>query len=163
MTTVYVGVGSNIERRKHIEVAIEELSTIGNHLQISTIYECASVGFNSAAFYNLVVTLETRLSLSDFVAQLRAIESRWGRDPQAKKFQDRTLDLDIILFGEEISAQDPELPRSDIFKYPFVIQPLYDLSPERIVPNDGRSVRQIWQQAINLESLTPVKLWFDIN
>lgn len=163
MTTVYVGVGSNIERRKHIEVAIEELSTIGNHLQISTIYECASVGFNSEAFYNLVVALETRLSLSDFVAQLRAIESRWGRDPQAKKFQDRTLDLDIILFGEEISAQDPELPRSDIFKYPFVIQPLYDLSPERIVPNDGRSVRQIWQQAINLESLTPVKLWFDIN
>ncbi|ASW80077.1 2-amino-4-hydroxy-6-hydroxymethyldihydropteridine diphosphokinase [Vibrio anguillarum] len=163
MTTVYVGVGSNIERRKHIEVAIEELSTIGNHLQISTIYECASVGFNSAAFYNLVVVLETRLSLSDFVAQLRAIESRWGRDPQAKKFQDRTLDLDIILFGEDISAQDPELPRSDIFKYPFVIQPLYDLSPERIVPNDGRSVRQIWQQAINLESLTPVKLWFDIN
>ncbi|MBF4336194.1 2-amino-4-hydroxy-6-hydroxymethyldihydropteridine diphosphokinase [Vibrio anguillarum] len=163
MTTVYVGVGSNIERRKHIEAAIEELSTIGNQLQISTIYECASVGFNSAAFYNLVVALETRLSLSDFVAQLRAIESRWGRDPQAKKFQDRTLDLDIILFGEEISAQDPELPRSDIFKYPFVIQPLYDLSPERIVPNDGRSVRQIWQQAINLESLTPVKLWFDIN
>ncbi|MBF4435238.1 2-amino-4-hydroxy-6-hydroxymethyldihydropteridine diphosphokinase [Vibrio sp. V19_P1S1T109] len=163
MTTVYVGVGSNIERRKHIEAAIEELSTIGNQLQISTIYECASVGFNSAAFYNLVVALETRLSLSDFVAQLRAIESRWGRDPQAKKFQDRTLDLDIILFGEEISAQDPELPRSDIFKYPFVIQPLYDLLPERIVPNDGRSVRQIWQQAINLESLTPVKLWFDIN
>lgn len=163
MTTVYVGVGSNIERRKHIEAGIEELSTIGNHLQISTIYECASVGFNSAAFYNLVVALETRLSLSDFVAQLRAIESRWGRDPQAKKFQDRTLDLDIILFGEDISAQDPELPRSDIFKYPFVIQPLYDLSPERIVPNDGRSVRQIWQQAINLESLTPVKLWFDIN
>ncbi|CAM2741358.1 2-amino-4-hydroxy-6-hydroxymethyldihydropteridinediphosphokinase [Vibrio ordalii] len=163
MTTVYVGVGSNIERRKHIEAAIEELSIIGNQLQISTIYECASVGFNSAAFYNLVVALETRLSLSDFVAQLRAIESRWGRDPQAKKFQDRTLDLDIILFGEEISAQDPELPRSDIFKYPFVIQPLYDLSPERIVPNDGRSVRQIWQQAINLESLTPVKLWFDIN
>ncbi|WP_340480512.1 2-amino-4-hydroxy-6-hydroxymethyldihydropteridine diphosphokinase [Vibrio anguillarum] len=163
MTAVYVGVGSNIERRKHIEAAIEELSTIGNHLQISTIYECASVGFNSAAFYNLVVALETRFSLSDFVAQLRAIESRWGRDPQAKKFQDRTLDLDIILFGEEISVQDPELPRSDIFKYPFVIQPLYDLSPERIVPNDGRSVRQIWQQAINLESLTPVKLWFDIN
>ncbi len=163
MTTVYVGVGSNIERRKHIEAAIEELSTIGNQLQISTIYECASVGFNSAAFYNLVVALETRLSLSDFAAQLRAIESRWGRDPQAKKFQDRTLDLDIILFGEEISAQDPELPRSDIFKYPFVIQPLYDLSPERIVPNDGRSVRQIWQQAINLESLNPVKPWFDIN
>ncbi|ASU21471.1 2-amino-4-hydroxy-6-hydroxymethyldihydropteridine diphosphokinase [Vibrio qinghaiensis] len=163
MTTVYVGVGSNIERRKHIEAAIEELSTIGNQLQISTIYECASVGFNSAAFYNLVVALETRLSLSDFAAQLRAIESRWGRDPQAKKFQDRTLDLDIILFGELVSAQDPELPRSDIFKYPFVIQPLYDLSPERIVPNDGRSVRQIWQQAINLESLNPVKPWFDIN
>ncbi|OEE71832.1 2-amino-4-hydroxy-6-hydroxymethyldihydropteridine diphosphokinase [Vibrio ordalii] len=163
MTTVYVGVGSNIERRKHIEAAIEELSIIGNQLQISTIYECASVGFNSAAFYNLVVALETRLSLSDFAAQLRAIESRWGRDPQAKKFQDRTLDLDIILFGELVSAQDPELPRSDIFKYPFVIQPLYDLSPERIVPNDGRSVRQIWQQAINLESLNPVKPWFDIN
>ncbi|CAH8209790.1 2-amino-4-hydroxy-6-hydroxymethyldihydropteridine diphosphokinase [Vibrio aestuarianus] len=162
MITAYVGVGSNIDRHKHVEAAVRELSQIGDNLRISTIYECASVGFNSGAFYNLVVALDTTLTLSEFALQLRDIEHRWGRDLQAKKFQDRTLDLDIILFGEEVSAQDPELPRSDIFKYPFVIQPLYDLSPELIIPNDDRSVRQIWQQSINLGSLNSVEPWFNI-
>ena len=60
-------------------------------------------GFDSHAFYNLVVEMKTELSLADFALTLREIELRWGRDSQAKKFQDRTLDLDIILFGDTVS------------------------------------------------------------
>ncbi|HDY8200114.1 TPA: 2-amino-4-hydroxy-6-hydroxymethyldihydropteridine diphosphokinase, partial [Vibrio vulnificus] len=60
------------------------------------------------------------------------------------------------LFGECISSQKPELPRSDIFKYPFVIQPLYDLQPDLVIPGDGRTVEEIWQTARDLDTLKAV-------
>mgnify|MGYP006207029217 FL=1 len=61
MNTTYIGVGSNVERRKHIEAAIVELSELGQDLRLSTIYECEAVGFEGDTFYNLVV--EMKLSL----------------------------------------------------------------------------------------------------
>ncbi|MGD8170838.1 2-amino-4-hydroxy-6-hydroxymethyldihydropteridine diphosphokinase [Vibrio sp. TRT 21S02] len=163
MITTYIGVGSNIERKKHVEIALKELCQLGQELKLSTIYECEPVGFKSDAFYNLVVEMKTRLELRDFSQALRTIERAWGREENAQKFQPRTIDLDIILFGDMISENSPEIPRSDIYKYPFVIQPLYELCPERIIPKDGRTVQQIWQNTKQLDSLIPVELWFDIN
>jgi 2-amino-4-hydroxy-6-hydroxymethyldihydropteridine diphosphokinase len=161
MIAVYIGVGTNVEKEKHIEAAVEELSKLGENLKLSTIYECASVGFSSDSFYNLVIEMKTSLSLIQFSQSLRSIELRWGRPEFAEKFQDRTLDLDIILFGEEIRESDPQLPRSDIFKYPFVIQPLYELCPDLVIPSDGRTVQQVWNQSTGFGSLTAIKPWFD--
>lgn len=162
MITCYIGVGSNVERHKHIEAAVAELSTLGDNLRLSTIYECEAVGFAGDAFFNLVVEMKTALSLADFSRQLRQIELKWGRSEHAAKFQPRTIDLDIILFGDCVSDQDPQLPRSDIYKYGFVIKPLVELCPELIVPKDGRMIRQIWQESSYNEVLTSVEPWFDI-
>ncbi|ELQ2334128.1 2-amino-4-hydroxy-6-hydroxymethyldihydropteridine diphosphokinase [Vibrio vulnificus] len=156
MNTVYIGVGSNIEREKHARAAWQELTLLGEALQASPIYECAAVGFDSHAFFNFVIRLNTSMTLEELASQLRQIEMRWGREENAAKYQDRTLDLDIVLFGECISSQKPELPRSDIFKYPFVIQPLYDLQPDLVIPGDGRSVEEIWQTARDLDTLRAV-------
>ncbi|EHI9239357.1 2-amino-4-hydroxy-6-hydroxymethyldihydropteridine diphosphokinase [Vibrio vulnificus] len=156
MNTVYIGVGSNIEREKHARAAWQELSLLGEALQASPIYECAAVGFDSHAFFNFVIRLNTSMTLEELAFQLRQIEMRWGREENAAKYQDRTLDLDIVLFGECISSQKPELPRSDIFKYPFVIQPLYDLQPDLVIPGDGRTVEEIWQTARDLDTLRAV-------
>ncbi|HAS8558112.1 TPA: 2-amino-4-hydroxy-6-hydroxymethyldihydropteridine diphosphokinase [Vibrio vulnificus] len=156
MNTVYIGVGSNIEREKHARAAWQELTLLGEALQASPIYECAAVGFDSHAFFNFVIRLNTSMTLEEFASQLRQIELRWGREENAAKYQDRTLDLDIVLFGECISSQKPELPRSDIFKYPFVIQPLYDLQPDLVIPGDGRTVEEIWQTARDLDTLKAV-------
>ncbi|EHK9004029.1 2-amino-4-hydroxy-6-hydroxymethyldihydropteridine diphosphokinase [Vibrio vulnificus] len=156
MNTVYIGVGSNIEREKHARAAWQELSLLGEALQASPIYECAAVGFDSHAFFNFVIRLNTSMTLEELASQLRQIEMRWGREENAAKYQDRTLDLDIVLFGECISSQKPELPRSDIFKYPFVIQPLYDLQPDLVIPGDGRTVEEIWQTARDLDTLKAV-------
>ncbi len=155
MITTYIGVGSNIEPNKHVQAAILELRQLDENLRLSQVYECPSFGFESRAFYNLVVEMETSLSLADLATHLRDIEIRWGRDPEAQKMQDRTLDLDIILFGNVVSEQ-PSLPREDIYKYPFVIQPLYELCPYLVLPNDGRTVSQIWQTMNNFDSLSPV-------
>ncbi|AVX00036.1 2-amino-4-hydroxy-6-hydroxymethyldihydropteridine diphosphokinase [Vibrio vulnificus] len=156
MNTVYIGVGSNIEREKHARAAWQELTLLGEALQASPIYECAAVGFDSHAFFNFVIRLNTSMTLEELASQLRQIEMRWGREENAAKYQDRTLDLDIVLFGDCISSQKPELPRSDIFKYPFVIQPLYDLQPDLVIPGDGRTVEEIWQTARDLDTLRAV-------
>ncbi|HAS6165140.1 2-amino-4-hydroxy-6-hydroxymethyldihydropteridine diphosphokinase [Vibrio vulnificus] len=156
MNTVYIGVGSNIDREKHARAAWQELTLLGEALQASPIYECAAVGFDSHAFFNFVIRLNTSMTLEELASQLRQIELRWGREENAAKYQDRTLDLDIVLFGECISSQKPELPRSDIFKYPFVIQPLYDLQPDLVIPGDGRTVEEIWQTARDLDTLKAV-------
>lgn len=161
MNTVYVGVGTNIERDKHAQAAWDELALLGEQLRSSPVYECEPVGFDSHAFYNFIIELKTDCSLTEFSLLLRQIELKWGRLENAHKYQDRNLDLDIVLFGDVISQSSPELPRSDIFKYPFVTQPLYDLCPEKIIPSDGRSVAQIYQQMDNLDSLQAVSLCFN--
>lgn len=163
MITCYIGIGSNLQRHKHIEAVCRELAQIGEQLRLSTIYECDSLGFDSHAFYNLVVELHTSLSLAALVKKLREIELRWGRAVEAKKFQDRTLDLDLILYGDVVSVDTPIIPRSDIYHYPFVIQPLYELCPQLSIPGDGQTIEQVWLTASNLSSLTPVPLWFSIN
>lgn len=161
MITAYIGIGSNIDRRKHIQAAIEELRALGQDVRISTIFECEAVGFESHAFYNLVVEMKTELSLTEFSRQLRDIELKWGRAADAGKFEPRTVDLDIILFGDQVSSVKPELPRSDIFKYAFVLQPLVELCPQLVVPQDGRTIEQIWQQSDFSVALEPVAQWFN--
>ncbi|MGF1752882.1 2-amino-4-hydroxy-6-hydroxymethyldihydropteridine diphosphokinase [Vibrio makurazakiensis] len=158
MNTVYVGVGTNIERDKHARAAWEELLTCGSNLRCSKIYHCDPVGFDSHPFYNFVVELVTDLPLTEFSQRLRTIEFKWGRSENAHKLEDRTLDLDIVLFGNIVSDKSPELPRSDIFKFPFVTQPLYDLCPDLVIPQDGRTVREIWHKMERLESLSVVEL-----
>ena len=160
MITTYISIGSNIDRRKHIEAAITELGQLGCDIKLSTIYECPSVGFDSAPFYNLVVEMKTALPLSEFLPSLRDIEVKWGRAANAAKFEPRTLDLDILLFGEQVCAAQPQLPRCDIFQYAFVLKPLYELCPQLIVPVDGRTIEQIWQQVSFDTRLMPVPIWF---
>ncbi|UYI47490.1 2-amino-4-hydroxy-6-hydroxymethyldihydropteridine diphosphokinase [Vibrio parahaemolyticus] len=156
MITAYIGVGTNIDREQHAKVAYNELQQLGEDLVVSPIYECEPIGFSSQNFYNFVITLRTSLSLEEFSHRLREIEFKWGREENAQKYQDRTLDLDIVLFGELISTQKPELPRSDIYKYPFVTKPLYDLNPHLVIPGDGRTVADIWYAMQPVDSLKPV-------
>lgn len=156
MITAYIGVGTNIDREQHAKVAYNELQQLGEDLFVSPIYECEPIGFSSQNFYNFVITLRTSLSLEEFSHRLREIEFKWGREENAQKYQDRTLDLDIVLFGELISTQKPELPRSDIYKYPFVTKPLYDLNPHLVIPGDGRTVADIWYAMQPVDSLKPV-------
>ena len=111
MITTYIGVGSNIERHRHIEEAVRELSKLGGDLRLSTIYECDAVGFESEPFYNLVVEMKTSIDLLSFSERLREIEIRWGRVIDAGKYEPRTLDLDIIFYGREVSESSPDFAR----------------------------------------------------
>ena len=160
MTLAYIGVGSNLEREKHIQAAYQELHKIGS-VRASCVYECQPIGFDSHAFYNMVFELVTELSLVELQRRLKEIELRWGRAVNAQKFQDRTLDLDILLFGDAVSSSDPIVPRHDIFTYEFVAKPLLELCPDYIIPSDGRSIRQVWQSLESKGTLTLVAFTFN--
>ncbi|MEJ2765768.1 2-amino-4-hydroxy-6-hydroxymethyldihydropteridine diphosphokinase [Photobacterium sp. MCCC 1A19761] len=157
MTTAYISLGSNIEREYHIRAAIRELKRLGNECRVSPLYEAEPVGFHGPNFYNCVVVIKTPLSLSMLQQTLKQLELKYGRAPDARKHQDRTLDLDILLFGDEVRPTGPVLPRSDLFKFAFVLLPMMALSPDLVIPGDGRTIAQVWHGFENSQALWPVE------
>lgn len=130
MVQCFVSVGSNVEKEKNIVAGLDSLRETFGELKISPIYETAAVGFSGNDFYNLVVSFESHLSALEIFEILRELEFKHGRLPNSQKFSPRTLDLDLLLYGNEIiETQTLKLPRSDIEKYLFVLQPLADIAP----------------------------------
>ncbi len=149
MTKVFVSIGSNLERERHIPQALEELEKAFGPLQVSSIYESEAEGFEGPPFHNLVAAFETGLPVEKVYETLKEIEQRHGRGPGSRKFASRTLDLDLILYGDLI-LKDPAdgrqlLPRGDILRYAFVLEPLAEIAPERRHPVLGKTYRELWR------------------
>lgn len=146
MPQVYLSLGSNIERERHIRSAIRELQQRYGELQVSPVYESEAVGFQGDNFLNLVVGLHTEKSVGLLAAELRAIEEAHGRDRHGPKFSARTLDIDILTWGEACGVVDGvQLPRDEILKNAFVLQPLADIAGAVLHPQTGQSYARHWQ------------------
>jgi 2-amino-4-hydroxy-6-hydroxymethyldihydropteridine diphosphokinase len=144
MTACYVSVGSNIDKAKNIQAGLTSLRETFGELTISPIYETVAVGFEGDDFFNLVVSFETHLSAHDVFDVLRQLEFKQGRLPNSQKFTPRKLDLDLLLFGDMIIHDDVlKIPRDDIEKYRFVLQPLADIAPDLIHPILHKSYREM--------------------
>jgi 2-amino-4-hydroxy-6-hydroxymethyldihydropteridine diphosphokinase len=132
MTRIYISLGSNIEREHHIRAGLDALQAEFGELAISRVFESEAVGFNGRPFYNLVVGADTDLPLATLCQRLRAMEFAHGREPDAKKFAPRTLDLDLLLYGDLVCETPVALPRGEILTNAFH-------------PLDGRTLGQLWQ------------------
>lgn len=139
--------GSNIEREKHIRAGIRALQDIFGDLVISPVYESEAVGFEGDNFYNLVVGFETRLEPQALVEELHEIEAYFDRRRDANRFSPRTLDLDVLLYGDIVYNKGGLcLPRKEITEYAFVLQPLADIVGECTHPVLGKSYTELWQE-----------------
>ena len=145
MTTIYISLGSNIERDRHIRAGLDALHAEFGELRVSRVFESEAVGFNGRPFYNLVAAAETDLPLTTVCQRLRAIECAHGREPDAKKFAPRTLDLDLLLYGELVCDTPLVLPRGEVLTNAFVLWPLAELAPKLRHPGDGRTMGELWQ------------------
>ncbi len=142
-TQVYIGVGSNIDRETNIRGGLRELQSRYGELTVSPVYASAAIGFQGDDFYNLVVGLKTRLAIAELAKQLRDIEFQFGRNRNEARYSDRTLDVDLLLFGHDI-CNKYHVPRSDITEFGFVLKPLFDIEPDLIHPVAGKTMRQLW-------------------
>jgi len=125
----YLSIGSNIEPVKNIIFSIKELKEILTDINISNTYVTPSIGFEGPEFLNLIISGNTELSLEQLNALLKVIEDNAGRDRTVKKFDSRTLDIDIVLSVEEGAI----IYKSDeIKKYSFVNVPLHDIYEEEV-------------------------------
>jgi 2-amino-4-hydroxy-6-hydroxymethyldihydropteridine diphosphokinase len=146
VTRVYLSIGSNQEPKKHIYLALGELERRFGHVDTSPVYRNKALGFDGDDFLNLVVGLDTPRSVNDIRLEIDAIHKLAQRSDEANKFVSRTLDIDLLLYGQLVTAGPPlKLPRVDVLKYAFALKPLADLAPGECHPETGATFAELWR------------------
>lgn len=156
---VYVSLGSNVDRETHVREGLRALHARFGGLEVSTVYECPAVGFEGEAFYNLVAAFDSTEPIADVHAALHAIEDRFGRDRSRPRYSPRTLDLDLLLYGERIVREGRlVLPRPEIDRVAFVLAPLAELAGDGLHPVHRRPYTELWArfEGIGATELVPV-------
>ncbi len=158
MPEVFVSIGSNIDRERSISAGIDELWKRYGILRLSSVYETEAVGFEGEPFYNLVAAFRSDDAPGEINAFFKQIEQAQGRDPGDPKFAPRTLDIDLILYGDHIIDQPGlKLPRDEIDRYAFVLEPLAEIEPQMRYPGREQTFGEMWEQAVAGGKMQPAK------
>ena len=145
MPRVWLSLGSNRQRETSIRGALAALRARFGELVVSSVYESAAVGFTGSPFYNLVVGMETGLPPAELEAIFHRIEADLGRTRDGPRFGPRTLDIDLLTYGDLVTTEGAHpLPREDILEYPFVLGPLAEVAPGERHPVTGRTYEELW-------------------
>ena len=146
MALIYLSLGSNVEAQRNIEAAMDALADTFGELIVSSVYESEAVGFEGDSFYNLVVGIHSAHSIGELSKILKAVEDVQGRDRTAPKFGARSLDIDILTVDDRVGVIDGvSIPRDEILKNAFVLQPLAEIAATAVHPQVGTSYLQLWQ------------------
>lgn len=146
MARCWISIGSNQDRERSIRGAVRALRERFGVLALSSVYESEAVGFDGHPFYNLVAGFDTNEPTTEVRTALRSIEDQLGRVRGPDKFSPRTLDLDLLTYGDRVELESPqELPRDEILRYAFVLGPLAEVAGDEIHPVAGFSYRQLWE------------------
>lgn len=131
-----------------MRIGIAALRDAFGKVRVSTIYRCPAVGFDGPDFHNAVAAFDTAESVNEVAATLRRIEEAAGRERGGVKFSSRTLDLDLLLYGDAVlHDQGFDVPREEITRYAFVLGPLAELAPDHRHPVTGERFGRLWQES----------------
>lgn len=146
MTTVLLSLGSNLRPAHHLHAAVQALRAEFGDVRVSPAYRTPAVGFDGPDFLNNGVLLQTDMALEALDAWLHALEDAHGRDRSGPRFSDRTLDIDVIFYGDRIVEGPGHLrvPRPEL-KHAFVLKPLADIAPGFVDPVSGRMLGELWR------------------
>lgn len=150
----YIGLGSNLSGPvEQIKKAIKKVEVIPHSrlLSVSSLYLSKPMGPQDQDDYiNAVLALETSLNAIELLNSLQSIENNAGRVRKENRWGARILDLDIILFGDEIiNTERLTIPHYGMNEREFVLLPLAEIAPNLILPN-GDSLKDLSQEiAIN--------------
>lgn len=156
MPRVFVSIGSNIDRERNVQAAIYELHSSYAPLTLSQIYESVAIGFRGANFYNLVAGFDTDASVQHVLTRLSSIEDACGRDRSDDNHQSRTLDVDLLLYGDlSRHDDDVDVPRIEIDRHAFVLLPLAEIASAVVHPETGMTFGEMWHNFNDRDQ----KLW----
>lgn len=144
---VYVGVGSNLgDRWGRLAHAARELRAAPRVrlAAASRVYDAAPLGPPQPRYLNATLELDTTLPALALLDLLQEVERSGGRVRGPGRWGPRTLDLDLLLYGDEV-VRGPRLvvPHPGLAVRRFVLAPLAELCPDRVVPGTGRTVAQL--------------------
>jgi 2-amino-4-hydroxy-6-hydroxymethyldihydropteridine diphosphokinase len=157
---VYVAAGSNVAPERHLARAVAELECEFPGARFSPWYRNRAVGFAGDDFINLVVAFDTALPVHEVLARLHAIECRCGRPREAPRWAPRSMDLDVLLYGDLVCDEPTlKLPRPDLLKRAYMLGPLAQLAPAVVHPTARATIAELWrrfdQSAHPLEQVRP--------
>ena len=142
MPVAYIGVGANLgDREATIRAALAALdATPGIRVvAVSSFRETEPVGYvDQPQFLNAAAAVETELDARGLLDALLAVERGLGRTREGPRFGPRTIDLDLLLFGDlEVDEPGLTVPHPRLHERAFVLEPLTELDPEMVVPGRG--------------------------
>lgn len=148
MTRVFIGIGSNLQDPvKQVKNALQILQTLPDSVFYghSSLYKSRPVGpQDQPDFINAVAELDTQMQAGELLDYLQEIENRFGRDRDVERWGPRVLDLDILLFGDQIINTDRIcIPHKELLHRDFVLCPLYEIAPDMIIPGGNSLVEYL--------------------
>ena len=146
MAKAYLSLGSNLEPERHLREAIRALRARFGEVVVSPVYRTRAVGFDGPDFLNAAALIDSDLAPYALDRRLHDLEDAHGRDRSGPRFGDRTLDIDLVLYGD-LQLQGPghlRIPRPEL-KHAFVLRPLADIAPDAVVPGTGRTLAALWR------------------
>ena len=145
MEKAYISIGSNLgERERNCRRAVEGISAFAGVTAVSSYYETEPVGVeDQPLFINCAIEIATDLAPRELLRKLQAIENKLGRTHKIK-WGPRTIDLDIIFYGNEIiNDSDLKVPHPEAHKRRFVLEPIREIAPELVHPLLKLSVTEL--------------------
>ncbi len=136
MTLAYVGLGANLGDR---EGSIRQASELIGARRLSTLRETEPWGVpDQPSFVNAVAELDTTETAHELLGRLLAVERQLGRVRDGTRWGPRTIDLDLLVFGEEEHHESKlSVPHPQLAERLFVLEPLAELAPDLVVPGLG--------------------------
>lgn len=138
LTLVYFSLGSNLgQRRGNLQFGLSGLQSCGELCKVSPVYETEPWGYtNTQAYLNIAAAMKTALDPEALMQKITAIEEDAGRKRNSgKKYEARTLDIDILFYGKEIiEKSDLKIPHPRLHLRNFVLVPLVDIAPDFVHP-----------------------------
>ena len=136
MILAYVGLGSNLGDRESL---IAQAAALIGAVRLSTVRESEPWGYeNQPPFLNAAAELETVLSPRQLLDHLLDVERRLGRERVGPRWGPRTIDLDLLLYGDlEVQEAGLIVPHPYLLERRFVLEPLAELIPTQKIPGNG--------------------------